>query len=219
MAFEWDLCQSVPTIISNPDNSSENLRLRGWIDRVDLVPFEDGNLINEEGNNSVAPFLLDDWMPRRLIIIRDTKSVEGPSENRLGEKHKKAIFEESQLALYARAWELAHPGDLVIGVGISEVGDLTTNSLEIDPQYSKYLSSLEIGKLTEFTHDMYRFPEEKLPATSNPFRAWMYWKINVALKASNFAKEGNVHPTPGTHCEFCSVRRICGLGLEKRGDF
>ena len=219
VAFEWDLCQSVPTIISNPDNSSENLRLRGWIDRVDLVPFEDGNLINEEGNNSVAPFLLDDWMPRRLIIIRDTKSVEGPSENRLGEKHKKAIFEESQLALYARAWELAHPGDLVIGVGISEVGDLTTNSLEIDPQYSKYLSSLEIGKLTEFTHDMYRFPEEKLPATSNPFRAWMYWKINVALKASNFAKEGNVHPTPGTHCEFCSVRRICGLGLEKRGDF
>ena len=41
----------------------------------------------------------------------------------------------------------------------------------------------------------------------------------VALKASNFAKEGKEHPIPGTHCQFCNVSRICGLGLEKRGNF
>ena len=162
---------------------------------------------------------MNDWTPRRLIIIRDTKSVEGPTKKKLGEKHKKAIFEESQLALYARAWELAHPGDLVIGVGVSEVGDITINSVETDPEYSTYLSTLKIGELTELTHEMYRFPDEQTPAKSNPFRAWMHWKIMVALKASNFAKNGNVHPTPGVYCEYCSVRRICGVGLEKRGDF
>ena len=183
------------------------------------MPFENGNLINEEGDNTPAPFSLDNWTPRRLIIIRDTKSVEGPSKDKLGEKHKKAIFEDFQLALYARAWELTHPGDLVIGVGITEVGDVTNNSLEIDPEFKAHLSSLNVGDLTEFTHEMYRFPNENLPASSNPFRAWIYWKLVVALKTSNFAKNGNVHPTPGKHCEYCSVRRICGVGLEKRGDF
>jgi len=219
IAFEWNLNEKNPTIIEFPESSSEKLLLRGWIDRVDLIPFEDGTLINENGDNTPAPFLLGNWTPRRLILIRDTKSVEGPSKANLGLKHKKAIFEESQLALYARAWELAHPGDLVIGVGISEVGDITNNNLEIDPEYSRYLSTLEIGELTNYTHEMYRFPNESLPAKSNPFRAWINWKLLVALKASNFAKEGYVHPTPGYHCEFCSVRRICGLGLEKRGEF
>ena len=219
LAFEWDLSKESPTIIFGPDNSSEKLKLRGWIDRVDLVPFEDGTLINEKGNKSVAPFSLENWTPRRLIIIRDTKTIEGPSKDKLGERHKKAIFEESQLALYARAWELTHPGDLVIGVGISEVGDFTNNSIEIDPKYSTYLNSLEIGELTYFTHEMYRFTDDNSSTNSNPFRAWMHWKINVAIKASNFAKEGKVHPIPGTHCQFCNVSRICGLGLEKRGNF
>ena len=219
VAFEWNLSENNPTSIYLPEISSDKLLLRGWIDRIDLVPFENGTLINEEGDNTPAPFSLKNWTPRRLIIIRDTKSVEGPSENKLGEKHKKAIFEDFQLALYARAWELAHPGDLVIGVGITEVGDITTNSLEIDPDFKDYLSSLKIGELTEFTHNMYRFPDENLPANSNPFRAWIYWKLVVALKTSNFAKNGKVHPTPGKHCEYCSVRRICGVGLEKRGDF
>lgn len=219
IAFEWDLNQHNPTKIEFPEISSEKLLLRGWIDRVDLVPFEDGSLINEEGNNTPAPFSLENWIPRRLILIRDTKSVEGPSKDNLGIKHKKAIFEEPQLAIYARAWELAHPGDLVIGVGISEVGDITTNYLEIDPDYSLYLSTLEIGELTNYTHNMYRFPDESIPSESNPFRAWVYWKLLVTLKASNFATKGFVHPIPGPHCEFCSVRRICGLGFEKRGMF
>ena len=217
LAFEWDLNETTPTVI---ENSSNKLLLRGWIDRVDLIPFEDGSLINEEGSNTPAPFILsDNWTPRRLILIRDTKSVEGPSSDKLGEKHRKAIFEEIQLALYARAWELSHPGDLVVGVGITEVGDITTNNLEIDPDYEKLFSTLEVGEITRYTHDMFRFPDEKLPAKSNPFRAWLNWKIMVAFKASNFSREGRVHPIPGDHCEYCSVRRICRLGLEKRGDY
>ena len=219
VAFEWNLSENNPTSIYLPEISSDKLLLRGWIDRIDLVPFGNGNLINEGGDTTIAPFSLENWNPRRLVIIRDTKSVEGPSQDKLGEKHKKAIFEDFQLALYARAWELAHPGDLVIGVGITEVGDITTNCLEIDPEYKTLLSSLDVGDITEYTHEMYRFPDEILPAKSNPFRAWIYWKLVVALKASNFAKNGNVHPTPGKHCEYCSVRRICGVGLEKRGDF
>ena len=214
LAFEWDLNEAFIEFFSN------KVPLRGWIDRVDLIPFSDGRLVNKEGNNSPAPFIFsDEWTPRRLILIRDTKSVEGPSKDRLGEKHKKAIFEDIQLALYARAWELSHPGDLVIGVGITEVGDLTNNNLEIDPDYEKLFSTLEVGEITTYTHDMFRFPNEKDLKNSNPFRAWLSWKIMVAAKASNFSEEGRVHPIPGEHCEYCSVRRICGLGLEKRGDF
>ena len=50
LAFEWDLSKESPTIIFGSENSSEKLKLRGWIDRVDFVPFEDGTLINEKGN-------------------------------------------------------------------------------------------------------------------------------------------------------------------------
>ena len=36
--------------------------------------------------------------------------------------YEKALFGELQLALYSRAWELSHPGDLVVGAGITTLG-------------------------------------------------------------------------------------------------
>ena len=42
LAFEWNLSKNKPILIESPDKSSvEQLLLRGWIDRVDLIPFED----------------------------------------------------------------------------------------------------------------------------------------------------------------------------------
>ncbi len=210
IAFEWKIDENKPVSIELPDeNNTTRISLRGWIDRVDLVPFENGEFCDESGDKSVAPIFVNSWKPRRLILIRDIKSVEGPSKDRVGEKHLKGIFEDIQLALYARAWEIANPGDQVIGVGISEVGDFTKHYLEIDPEYKLILDSKNLGIITNLTKDMYRIPNEGVPANSNSFRAWLFWKIKIALKASKFVDEGFVHPTPGEFCNHCSVKSIC----------
>ena len=47
------------------------------------------------------------------------KTVNGPKTKQRGERHRRAIFDELQLALYAKAWEEAYPDDRVIGVGIT----------------------------------------------------------------------------------------------------
>ena len=40
-------------------------------------------------------------------------------------------MQELQLALYARAWELQNPGDLVVGAGISILGPKTVHFVEL----------------------------------------------------------------------------------------
>ncbi|MEE3310508.1 MAG: PD-(D/E)XK nuclease family protein, partial [Candidatus Thermoplasmatota archaeon] len=129
ISIEWSL-NGIE--VEHPDG--RNMQLTGFIDRVDVFHSPDG----EEGADTVAP--LDwsedsEWKPKRLILIRDIKSVDGPKATRAGERHRKALFDELQLGLYARSWELAHPGDLVIGVGISEVGSYTNHSLEVSPAF------------------------------------------------------------------------------------
>ena len=59
------------------------------------------------------------------FIIRDIKTVNGPKPGDEGDRHRRAIYDELQLALYAKAWESAYPKDVVVGVGISEVGATT----------------------------------------------------------------------------------------------
>ena len=89
IAIEWDLSLhdkdgieiSLPSHITSPDGEHlDSIRLKGKIDRVDLVPFdiENNNWINEEGNDEVAPLELykSSWKPRRLVIIRDIKTSE-----------------------------------------------------------------------------------------------------------------------------------------------
>ena len=104
-----------------------NFELAGRIDRVDqlYVPHIDNN--------------------QRLIIIRDMKTVNGPKVKCLA-RHRKAIFDELQLALYAKAWEAVHPNDRVIGVGITEVGEDTEYYVEIDPEYLELVDGLSMTK-------------------------------------------------------------------------
>ena len=57
IAFEWNLNKNKPITIESVNNFSEDkLLLRGWIDRVDLIPFEDGSLINEDGDKTPLHF-------------------------------------------------------------------------------------------------------------------------------------------------------------------
>ena len=165
--------------------------LRGRIDRVDqlLMP-----------NSSET---------RRLVIIRDMKTVNGPKKKQRGERHRRAIFDELQLALYAKAWEAAHPDDRVVGVGITEVGDDTEYYVEIDPEYLDLIDNLAIGKVTTYTSNTYRDLDEAIGGKSNGFRAWLDERVRTAMRVIDSAKTGNVNPTVSDDCKFCKVRRAC----------
>jgi hypothetical protein len=217
LVFEYGLGSSggdpsAPIELEHPTGDGDAIRLRGWIDRVDLVPFEDGTWIDETGDATPAPLSAgEDWRPRRLVIVRDMKTVDGPKPGDSERRHLQALFEDSQLALYSRAWELSHPGDLVIAAGISQIGAQTIHRIEADPRYSEHLSNLSAGEVTTHTHAVYRDPDEPHPASSNPFRAWIRWRLLCAFKTARMAREGAVHPTPGRQCGYCNVKRICGL--------
>ena len=118
-----------------------------------------------------------------------------------------------QLALYARAWELENPGDLVVGVGISILGQKTTHYVETSA--SDYTKSVDnIGEKTTITHDKYRFLNEDSSPQSDPFRAWLASRISTALNISNNADNGYFHPIPQELCKFCKVRDICDVRVE-----
>jgi len=159
------------------------------------------------------------WTPHRLVIIRDIKSVDGPSKSRMGNRHRKALFDELQLGLYARCWEISHPGDLVIGVGISEVGTSTNHSIEVSPAYAELLEDNGVGSITTLTHDTHRFPDEDSEADSDPFRAWMMERLTTAFDVAEAADSGRVHATPEEGvCTWCSVKEACGLASIVGGD-
>ena len=79
-----------------------------------------------------------DWKPRRRVIIRDLKTSELSPEDR----HKKGLLEELQLAIYARSWEECHPGDLVVGAGISTIGHLTSHFLETSSRMLELIAGI-----------------------------------------------------------------------------
>ena len=221
VALEWRLCEKESNPLdgikvelppSPEDKSSETscIHIRGMIDRVEILPeLEKDSSIPKSELVSPLDMNLDySEIPQRLVIIRDLKSIE---RGKPGERHNKALLEEVQLALYARAWELTHPGDRVVGVGITEVGDKTTHFLECDPQYSSHISSLNIGVVTNTTSEIFRRPGETSSPNSNPFRSWIRQRLQTAVKAANAANSGNVVPTPNKGCSYCSVKKICGL--------
>jgi hypothetical protein len=222
---EMELYNSIPVSIewaldgmtlNHPDGRTMNLT--GYIDRVDV--FSDSTL--EGGDDSIAP--LDwtessDWKPKRLVLIRDIKSVDGPSRSKIGDRHRKALFDELQLGLYARCWEIAHPGDLVIGVGISEVGASTNHSIEVSPAFAELLEDNGVGGITTLTQDTHRFPSEDSEAESDPFRAWMMERITTAFDVAEAANSGRVHATPEEGvCTWCRVKEACGLASIVGGD-
>lgn len=222
LCLEWDMSDfdtkgitiSVPTELSGEKLPS--IRVRGLIDRVDALPLdpETGTWVNRDGDETVAPLRLhgSEWKPRRLIAIRDLKTSESKTaENR----HSDGLLQELQLALYSRAWEIAHPGDLVVAAGISLFSHETEHMVEVS---SKHLSDqVSIGTRTDIATHLYRFIDEPPSPDSDHFRAWLTHRLTVALRAARGAAEGRVHPTPSEGvCAYCSVSDACDVRMEGR---
>jgi len=231
LAIEWPLTSGKKNkgiMLELPESGEavpSGIRLRGTIDRVEIIPFPDlgGKFVNESGEDSECPLDLDldeSWNAQRLVVIRDLKSLEGPGKGKSGDRHLRELLEGVQLALYARAWEVTHPGDRVIGVGISEVGEESGLYIEADPEFQAHLSSLVIGNVECSTQTLYRRPNEiSKPPTSNPFRAWMRHRLTAALRIGQMSEKGRVIPTPSDlTCTYCSVKEACGLAPTVGGD-
>ena len=209
-----------------PDDDSAGFRLYGLVDRVDVLvlPDHQRKVLEEQGVLGEASF--DTPYPlhgerrsaQRLVIIRDLKTVQGPNSKVAGLRHMRCLFEDLQLALYARAWERLHPNDRVVGVGGSEVGEFTTHYVELDSDLVSISEDLEAGELT----DVFRlhFPAEtQTGVATSPFRRWMAERLAVAQRVVNTAGEGYVNPTPGAHCSFCTIAHSCAVSEFTGGDF
>jgi hypothetical protein len=229
LALEWSLPRSSTepgVLLELPEEGAlEGLRLRGIIDRVELIPFDDdgSSFVQESGSEEVCPLDLDlgeDWKPRRLVVIRDLKSLEGPRPKDGGLRHRRELLEGVQLALYARAWEVTHPGDRVIGIGIAEVGEESALYIEADPDYELHLTSLGIGEVACNSSIIHRRPGESHESPkSNTFRAWLRHRLTAALRINEMSSKGKVIPTPsGIACTYCSVKEVCGLAPIVGGD-
>ncbi len=190
-------------------------KTHGFIDRVDLLPFDKypGKWQDPEGNDSVAPLMINgsNWRPRRLVAIRDLKSSDTKEPK---ERHKTALLEEIQLAIYARSWELSHPGDLVVAAGISVIGHNTRHFIERSTLFTNK-SPTKVGESTRLSSEMYRFPNEDSSPSSDPFRAWLSQRLLTASRAADMASSGYVVPTPSeSSCRFCKVSNACDARVE-----
>lgn len=221
IASEWSLESESGRFIElnglDDQLDSTVLKIYGLIDRVDTLVLDADLLdqVRQKGligdDQDLIPLNFDGDGPpaRRLIIIRDLKTIEGPDPKKIGLRHAAGLFKEIQLALYARAWEIAHPGDRVIGVGISEVGDTTRHFVELDPAFAFIPEEVNLGERTSFSSNHYRVPGEENTPTSNPFRAWISSRLTTAIRAKNASDFGWNHPTPGKHCTYCSLANSC----------
>jgi len=195
---------------------TEPIKVRGWVDRVDLLPIDSasGKWVDNDGDDSVAPIRVHGtgWRPKRIIAIRDIKTSESPLHRN---RHYKGLLEELQLAVYARAWEEAHPGDLVLAAGISVFGHNSDHLLEISSQYSESQKEINIGTRSSITSTTHRFADEDEKTQSDHFRSWMAQRLSVALKVASNANSGKVHPTPSPGvCGYCPVRETCNVRME-----
>ena len=225
IASEWSLESMTGRFIEveglDDDLDSAILKIYGRIDRVDALVLDDDlhqkviekGLIAESKDIIPLNFNGDGPPAERLIIIRDLKTIEGPDPKKVGLRHASGLFKEIQLALYARAWEIAHPGDRVIGVGISEVGDTTRHYVELDPAFAFIPEEVYLGERTSFSRNHYRIPSEENTPASNPFRAWMSSRLTTAIRARDASESGWNHPTPGKHCSYCSLANDCPSAL------
>jgi len=118
------------------------------------------------------------------------------------------MFDEVQLGLYARAWEQSHPGDRVVGVGVTEIGESTTHYVELDASILQYIGDSKLGERTTYAQTHHRKPGSYF-SQQNGFRAWISERIRTAGRAIETARQGHVNATPGAHCSFCPVRQIC----------
>jgi len=209
IAIEWNILKNNKSNVMldltkeflEEKTNIQPIKISGMIDRVDLVPFDNGKqIIDTEGSTTIAPINISnsDWKPRRKIIIRELKT----SDKNPIERHKQGLLEEIQLAIYSRIWELTHPGDLVIGAGISVLGHNTEHFVEIHPEFLQEIPKYSIGKTTNILKSKYQF------------RQWLESRISLILKSAAGALEGRVHPTPSEEaCKFCKVSSICPVAM------
>ena len=143
----------------------------------------------------------------RFVVIRDLKTINGPKHGDKGNRHRRGIFDEVQLALYARAWELQHPGDRVVGIGVTEIGESTIHYLEMDESVTQYLEHAEIGERTSSSQQLHRFPDSE-SSVHNGFRALLAERLRTSVRAINTARNGRVNSTPGRHYSYSSIRHV-----------
>jgi len=222
ICLEWNISDfdekgieiDVPSELSGEDLPP--IRIRGFIDRVDAIPSgqNSNSWVNQEGDKTVAPLRLhgSGWKPRRLIAIRDLKTSESKTAE---DRHSDGLLQELQLALYARSWEIAHPGDLVVAAGISLFSHDTEHMVEVSKNHLK--NQAKIGTRTEITTPLFRFIDEQPSPNSDHFRAWLTHRLTIALRVARGAEQGRVHPTPSKGvCSYCSVRDVCDVRMEGR---
>ena len=109
---------------------------------------------------------------------------------------KRALFGELQLALYSRAWELSHPGDLVVGAGITTLGFDSNHYIEVSGLAPSRVFEGSFGEATTLTRDMFRFADEGPDTKSDYFRAWLTHRMTVASSVVHNANLGLYNPTP-----------------------
>ena len=229
IASEWATVkgrEKSVTIALDEEDTDTKFQLFGFADRVDVFlpstsqrkELEESGILGETSFDTPYPL---DGTPRtaqRLVIIRDLKTVHGPKPKSGGLRHARSLFEDLQLALYARAWEVLHPNDRVIGVGASEIGENTVHYVELDSDLIPLREEMEIGEITDY------FPLQ-FPALSDehvhrtPFRTWLHERLIVAQRAVVTAASGQVNPTPGQHCDYCSLSHSCAVSTYSGGGF
>lgn len=226
VAVEWkpvtDTERSVHLTVDS--DGEEGFRFFGYADRVDVVALTttQQEALKEKGVLGEAshqtPFPLDGTSrtAQRLVVIRDLKTVNGPTSKKAGLRHMQCLFEDVQLALYARAWEVLHPNDRVVGVGASEIGEQTTHYVELDSDLEELDETLSLGDITRVFPHHFPIPFGDEGAMT-PFRRWMYERLVVAQRAISSASQGHTNPTPGKHCQYCAIAQSCGASTEREG--
>tara|TARA_B100000953_G_scaffold235447_1_gene196825 strand:+ start:181 stop:1275 length:1095 start_codon:yes stop_codon:yes gene_type:complete len=223
VCLEWSIADfdeegielSIPTELTGGEEIP-SIRLRGYIDRVDILPMDEiaNEWLDQDGDESIAPLRVhgSGWRPRRLVAIRDLKTSESKAAKN---RHSDGLLDELQLALYARAWEIAHPGDLVVAAGISLFSHHTEHMLELSSEYSASHDNLLLGTRTDITTSLHRFCDEPPSPRSDHFRAWLAQRLAVALRVAAGAAAGRVHatPSPGV-CGYCPARNVCEVRME-----
>ena len=180
--------------------------VHGAIDRVELLPFPSGKWLDSDAPFSIAPFGPEraEFNPRRCVMIRDIKFVQGSEDRKRPKKRwHQMIFEDVQLALYARAWEVTNPGDMAVGVGGVIIG------AQVDHFAIKRQSHQISGELDHGLSMMHGLASS---GHSDPFDGWLQERLSIAKNVIDAANMGRVPPTHGSFCSHCPVISACGVG-------
>ena len=199
VAVEWSPTTETERSVlldTDPGEEASGFRLFGYADRVDVLvlpatireALTDTGVLSDASHDAPFPLHGQPRPAQRLVVIRDLKTVAGPKQENVGMRHMRCLFEDLQLALYARAWELLHPNDRVVGVGASEVGEFTKHHVELDADLLPYAEHLELGDISDVFAK--HFPAEtRTGEMTTPFRRWMAERLAVAQRAVDTAAQ------------------------------